>query len=90
MEGWGLTVGEAMRRGQAVVCTDNKGYLEMAKDGYNALVAPVGDALALANNIVRLMTDDDLRCQIAANGLAYIRQFDIEESYRKLKHILEK
>lgn len=90
MEGWGLTVGEAMMCGQAVVCTDNKGYLEMAKDGYNALVAPVGDSQTLANNIVRLITDDNLRYQIASNGLAYIRQFDIEESYRKLKNILEK
>lgn len=90
MEGWGLTIGEAMMCGQAVVCTDNKGYLEMAKDGYNALVAPVGDSQTLANNIVRLITDDNLRYQIASNGLAYIRQFDIEESYRKLKHILEK
>lgn len=90
MEGWGLTIGEAMMCGQAVVCTDNKGYLEMAKDGYNALVAPVGDIQTLANNIVRLITDDNLRYQIASNGLAYIRQFDIEESYHKLKHILEK
>lgn len=90
MEGWGLTIGEAMMCGQAVVCTDNKGYLEMAKDGYNALVAPVGDSQTLANNIVRLITDDNLRYQIASNGLTYIRQFDIEESYRKLKNILEK
>lgn len=90
MEGWGLTVGEAMMCGQAVVCTDNKGYLEMAKDGYNALVAPVGDAQALADNIVRLMSDDKLRCQIASNGLSSIKQFDIEESYRKFKNILER
>lgn len=90
MEGWGLTVGEAMMCGQAVVCTDNKGYLEMAKDGYNALVAPAGDAKSLAAHIVRLINDDDLRIKIARNGIDSIKQFDIEESYRKFKKVLEK
>ncbi|MDD6723064.1 MAG: glycosyltransferase, partial [Bacteroidales bacterium] len=32
-EGWGLTVGEAMMCGQAVCCTDNAGFREMATDG---------------------------------------------------------
>lgn len=56
-EGWGLTVGEAMICGAAVACTDCKGYLEMAQDGRNALISPVGDARALAANILRLLGD---------------------------------
>ncbi len=87
-EGWGLTVGEAMQCGCAVACTDNKGYLEMARDGVTALVSPVGDAKALADNIVRLAEGDALRCQIAHRGNAFIQQLDIEESYRKFKHAL--
>lgn len=87
-EGWGLTVGEAMQCGCAVACTDNKGYLEMAKDGDTALVSPVGDANALAYNIVRLMGNDELRCQIAENGYQFIHQFDVEKSYEKFKGII--
>ena len=90
MEGWGLTVGEAMMCGQAVVCTDNKGYLEMAQNNFNALVSPVGDSQSLADNIIKLMTNDKLRCQIAQNGMASIRKFDIENSYLEFKTIITK
>ena len=85
VEGWGLTVGEAMQCGCAVACTDNMGYLEMAKDGMTALVSPVGDAEALAYNIMRLINDDELRYRIAENGHQFIQELDIEKSYQKFK-----
>lgn len=88
MEGWGLTVGEAMMSGQAVACTDTKGYLEMAKDGRNALVSPVNDAISLADNIIRLINDDGLRLKIANNGLTDIASFSVENSYSKFKLVL--
>ena len=74
-----------MQCGCAVACTDNKGYLEMATDGFTALVSPVGDARKLADNIVRLATDDTLRHSIARQGNAFIQGLDIEVSYRKFK-----
>ena len=87
-EGWGLTIGEAMICGAAVACTNNKGYLEMAKDGETALVSPIKDAQALANNIIRLIKDDELRHLIARNGNEFIKQFDWNSSYKKLKETL--
>lgn len=89
-EGWGLTVGEAMQCGCAVACTDNKGYLEMAKDGETALVSKVGDSQALADNIIRFIEDDELRCRIAEAGKRFIHRFDVEKSYEKIKEILLK
>lgn len=88
VEGWGLPIGEAMICGAAVVCTDNKGYLEMAKDGETALVSPIKDPQALANNIIRLIKDDELRYRIARNGNLFIQQFTWDESYAKLKQTL--
>ena len=88
VEGWGLPIGEAMICGAAVACTDNKGYLEMAKDGETALVSPIKDAQALANNIIRLIKDDGLRHRIARNGNEFIKQFGWESSYKKLKETL--
>ena len=88
VEGWGLTVGEAMQCGCAVACTDNKGYLEMAKDGVTALVSPVKDYKALAENIIKLIEDDQLRHTIAQNGNEFIHEFDIEKSYLKIKSFL--
>lgn len=87
-EGFGLTVGEAMMCGQAVVCTDTKGYLEMAVDGENALVSHIGDVDALANNIIRLIQDDAFRIRIAENGRRDITAFSVDNSYRLFKQSL--
>lgn len=84
-EGWGLTVGEAMACGCAVVCTDNPGYREMAEDGKTALIAPVGDSQALAECIIRLIEDDDLRLRIARAGHENILRFTWDRSYAILK-----
>lgn len=88
VEGWGLPIGEAMICGAAVACTNNKGYLEMAKDGETALVSPIKDVQALANNIIRLIKDDELRHRIARNGNEFIKQFKWDSSYKKLKETL--
>lgn len=88
VEGWGLPIGEAMICGAAVVCTNNNGYLEMAKDGENALVSPIEDAQGLANNIIRLFEDDELRQRLAKNGNEFIKQFNWDSSYKKLKETL--
>ena len=89
VEGWGLTIGEAMQCGCAIACTNNKGYLEMAKDGETALVSPVGDAQKLAENIARLISNSELRCRIAEQGHEFIQQFDVEKSYLKFKKLME-
>lgn len=87
-EGWGLTVGEAMICGQAVCCTDNDGYKEMAIDGETALVSAIGDAEAMAQNIMRLIENDDLRFSISHSGNDFIQRFTWNESYSKLLNVL--
>ena len=89
IEGWGLTVGEAMMCGAAVVCTDNKGYLEMAVHEENALVSPVRDARGLADNMIRLIEDDELRCRLAKNAMEGIRRFTWDRSYARLLEVLD-
>ena len=89
VEGWGLTLGEAMLCGCAVACTDNRGYLEMARQGETALISPVGDADALAANVCRLIEDDALRHRIAHAGHRFIQSFDPQRSYEQLKTCLQ-
>lgn len=84
-EGWGLTIGEAMMCGQAIVCTDNKGYLEMATDNFNALVSPVGDYRKLANDILLLINDNYLRYKISSNGFKSIQRFKKENSIKQFE-----
>lgn len=87
-EGWGLPIGEAMICGAAVVCTDNGGYAEMAKDYQTALVVPVGDPEAMAEKIVELILDKDLRLRLAEAGHDFIQQFTWERSCRLLEQEL--
>lgn len=88
LEGWCLTIGEAMCCGCAVVCTDIPGYRMMAKDNETALLSPVGDPEAMAANIIRLIEDDALRIRIAEAGHRNIQQYTWDKSYALLKHVL--
>lgn len=89
-EGWGLTVGEAMACGQAVVCTDNGGHREIAKNGVNALLCPIKNSNDIANKIIMLIEDDKLRYKIADNGYKFVQQYTWDKSYRKFKSIVDK
>ena len=88
-EGWGLTVGEAMICGCAVVCTANQGFLEMAKNEQNALVVPIGDVNALADAVERTMVDNELRVKLANQANKDIKRFNWESAYEKFKNVLE-
>lgn len=88
-EGWGLTVGEAMICGQAVVCTDNLGHREMVTNGYNGLFCDVKDVETIVDRISLLIDDDKLRYRIAKTGHMSIQKFKIENSYHKFKQVLK-
>jgi glycosyltransferase involved in cell wall biosynthesis len=66
---------EAMASGVPVVATQCGGILSYARDGENALLAPVGDAAALASRLVRVLTDEPLARRLAAAGRATAEQF---------------
>lgn len=87
-EGWGLTVGEAMLCGQAVVCTDNGGHREVAQHGRNALMVPVKDSKSLANAILTLIRNDELRHRLAYQGMEDAGIYEWDSSYKLLKRCL--
>jgi glycosyltransferase involved in cell wall biosynthesis len=57
---------EAMAAGMPIVTSAAGGMLELVDDGRTGLLAPVGDAAALAERIVRLMGDATLAARLAA------------------------
>lgn len=87
-EGWGLTVGEAMICGAAVVCTDADGFLEMVKNNENGIVCPCANATALANSIINLIENNEFRERLARKGNEDIQKYTWEESYTRFKRIL--
>jgi glycosyltransferase involved in cell wall biosynthesis len=76
-EALGTVLLDALARGIPVVATRAGGIPEVVRDGREGLLAPVGDAPALARAIARLRDEPELAGAIAAAGPARAREFEI-------------
>jgi glycosyltransferase involved in cell wall biosynthesis len=73
-EAQGLVILEAMALSRPVVATRVGGIPEMIRDGVTGLLVPPADADALADAIVRLLTDHPLADMIGRAGYAMVRE----------------
>ena len=73
-EGISNTILEAMATRLPIVATDVGGNPELIEHDANGLLVPVGDDAALAKAINRLLTDPDLREQVAAEGYRRVQR----------------
>jgi phosphatidylinositol alpha-mannosyltransferase len=67
-ESFGMVLLEAMASGCALVASDLDGHRNVASDGVDALLAPVGDPRALAKALQRVLDDQALREELIAGG----------------------
>jgi glycosyltransferase involved in cell wall biosynthesis len=67
-EPFGTVVAEAMAMKRAVIAARNGGMPEYVEDGVNGLLSTPGDAGQLAEAILRLLGDADLRRRMGENG----------------------
>jgi glycosyltransferase involved in cell wall biosynthesis len=74
-EGWGLTVVEAGACGTAVVAADSPGLRDSVRRDVTGLLVPYGDEAALAEALVRVLTDSSVRERLAAGGLEWSARF---------------
>jgi glycosyltransferase involved in cell wall biosynthesis len=75
-EGFGLPALEAMACGCAVITTDCGGVSAFARPGENCLMVPAGQPRALAEAMLRLTCEPELRARLASAGLATAQSFD--------------
>ena len=73
-EGLGTSVLDAMACGRPVVSTRAGGLPEIVDHERTGLLVPLRDPSAMADAIVRLLTDDALRARYGAAGLQRIRE----------------
>jgi len=74
-ESFSLVTLEAMSAGTPCVASAVGGVLDIAKDGENALLFPVGNVSAMAECIKRLMSSPGLRDRIVTAGRATLDRF---------------
>jgi len=67
-EGFGLALSEAMMCGAPVIGTNSGGITDIIEHEHRGLLVPLDDASALAEAIVRLLTDESLRHGLAEAG----------------------
>ncbi|KOG85142.1 glycosyltransferase family 4 protein [Streptomyces varsoviensis] len=77
LESFGMTIVEAMRCGLPVVSTDcPHGPGEIIDSGVDGLLVPTGKVDAIADGLLRLINDDELRKRMGREALARSERFD--------------
>jgi glycosyltransferase involved in cell wall biosynthesis len=83
-EGLGRVVVEAMQAGVPVVSVDIVGPQDLIEDGATGRLVP-RDPAALAEAVIEVLTDPELRASLAANASAWVRaNFGLESVTTKL------
>ena len=84
-EGFGIPLLEALCSGTPVIgCTGS--CLEEAGGPSSLYVSP-DDSAALAEAIQRVLTDEDLRTKMIADGRCYAQRFDAEKLTMQMLHL---
>lgn len=86
-EPFGIVNLEAMAAGKAIISTNNCGIPEVVKDGVNGILVSPKDDKALAEAIMRLLGDIDLRNKLGENGRKMVGQYSwnkVADSYLEI------
>lgn len=86
-EGLGMAAVEALFTGIPVICLDNRGSREYARNEVNALVLGENTSKAFADAIDRVHTDRELLKRMAGNARVSVQNFSIENVGRIMKEI---
>ena len=85
-EGFGMVLIEAMACGLPVVSFDCPcGPKDIVRHDEDGLLVPSGDTDSLADAMHRLMSDDDLRKDMASKAIINVRSFQLEEIAQRWK-----
>ena len=87
-EGWGLTATEAMACGCALVAAANEGVRDYAEHEVTALLAPIKQPAALAQQLNRVLLDDTLRLKIAEAGHCHVQRYTWKRAVDAMEALL--
>lgn len=89
-EGWGLTAMESMACGCALLSAKNGGILDFAKPNKNAILFPVGDIERAADQLIRLITNENDRISIAREAVNDVCKYTFNRSAFLFEQVLNK
>ncbi len=88
-ESFGLVLVEAMQFAKPVVTTDWRGIPSVAQDGVNGFVVPVHETEAVADRLLKLIHDPDLRARMGREGRRIFEErFTLERFRNNMENAL--
>jgi glycosyltransferase involved in cell wall biosynthesis len=88
-EGMGIATLEALACGKPVVITDNWGLSDTTQDGYNGFSEPIGAIDQIADKILVLLKDKDLRTRMGLNSrVRALDLFDLRKNIKLIENIM--
>lgn len=89
VEGFGVSITEAAATGLPVVVSDCGGIVDQVEDGVTGFVVPQGDVLAMAERMLALALDPDLRRALGRAGRRQARErFNTADQIESLEQVL--
>ncbi len=87
-EGWGLTNIEANSVGTTVIAADSPGLRDSVRDGETGLLYEYGNIEQLAEKLMMILTDTDLRQRLQEGGLEWAARFSWDSAAREFETLL--
>jgi glycosyltransferase involved in cell wall biosynthesis len=88
-EGFGLVVIEANAMGTPAVAYNVAGLNTSIRNGETGILVENGNVSALANTVISLIEDKDLRNRLAENALKYSKHFSWDNAAKVFSEIVE-
>jgi phosphatidylinositol alpha-mannosyltransferase len=88
-ESFGIVLIEAMAAGTPVVASDLPAFRRVLDDGEAGVLVPVGDAVALADALVDLLTDPERRRRLASSASRFVHAYDWHHVARQVVEVYE-
>lgn len=93
-EGWGMVNTEAQRCGTPCITFDSPGLKETVKDGFSGFIIKYGNWEEMAEKVIYLIENNDLREKMYRNAFEWSKNFDWDKSSiefeKSLKEFSEK
>jgi glycosyltransferase involved in cell wall biosynthesis len=88
-EGWGMTIVEAAICGTPSLASDSPGLRDSVQDGESGFLVPHGDAGVLAERMIALVRDSDLRARLGRGAAAFASSLTWEDAANQTEQHLE-
>ena len=89
VEGWGMTITESAACGTPAVAYDVAGLRDSISNNETGLLVSDGNVKALAQNLLRVLQDEQLRVKLGNNALNRTKQFSWNKVAQEFSDFLE-